>query len=286
MVPLAVNPDSFGNILLILFHVCLATIIVLLNLGVFLCIAMTRSLRKENRFLYMMSTCISDFFTGATWYYVGIFDVHEGFPKKNDIYYFSPTFLGLSYLVVIAAQADRYHAVTSPIRYLQRMTLQKTLVVLTSLWALSFLTLVAQNLLSTSTAAHTQSIGTLVMNFIALVIMLGLNIRLFLIAKYQLERDPPTPEREAKRSSLYLIIVVAASFLFLWSPVFLRVIICNFMPIKCRTETNSATNIVVTLPRINAALTPLLYVRGCTPLQEVVFSRVCCYCSSCCKALQ
>ncbi|XP_069476397.1 trace amine-associated receptor 13c-like [Ambystoma mexicanum] len=278
MVPLAVTPDSVGNILLLVFHFCLATTIMVLNLGVFLCLALTRSFRKENRYIYMMSTCFSDFCTGVMWYYVGLFDVKESFPARNDTRFFSVNFLGLSYLVVIGAQADRYHAVISPVRYPQRMTICKTVLVIAGLWALAFLTLAVLNLSTTAVAIQIQGTVTLVMNCITLGIMIGLNIRLYLIAKYQLERDPATPEREAKRSSLYLIVVVAATFLLLWSPVFMTTIVCNFAPRKCLFGANEATNPVIILPLVNAALTPLLYVRGCTPLRQVVASRLLCKC--------
>ncbi|KAJ1093801.1 hypothetical protein NDU88_006893 [Pleurodeles waltl] len=274
MVPLAVTRDSFGNILLLLFHFCLATAIMILNLSVFLAIVLTRSFRKENRFIYMMSTCVSDFCTGASCYYVGLFDVKDDHPRKNDTKFIASNFLGLSYLSILAAQADRYHAVISPIYYPQRMSPRKTLLVIGSLWLYAFAILASQNLTTSANALKIQATGIIIWNLITFCIMIGLNIKLYLVAKYQLEREPATPEREAKQSSLYLIIAVAASFILVWSPIFLRINICNFTPLKCYVTNNLATDPLAILPRINSAVTPILYIRGCTPLRKVLCSKI------------
>ncbi|KAJ1093800.1 hypothetical protein NDU88_006892 [Pleurodeles waltl] len=274
MVPLAVTPDSFGNILLLLFHFCLATAIMILNLSVFLAIVVTRSFRKENRFIYMMSTCISDFCTGASCYYVGLFDVKDVHPKKNDTKSIVSNFLGLSYLSILAAQADRYHAIMSPIHYPRRMSPRKTILVIGSLWLYAFVVLASQNLTTSANALKIEAIGIIVCNLVTVNIMIGLNVKLYLVAKYQLEREPATPEREAKQSSLYLIIAVAASFILVWCPILLRITICNFTPLKCHVSGNLATDPLAILPRINTAVTPILYIRGCTPLREVLRSKI------------
>ncbi|KAJ1093804.1 hypothetical protein NDU88_006896 [Pleurodeles waltl] len=235
---------------------------------------LTRSFRKENRFIYMMSTCVSDFCTGASCYYVGLFDVKDDHPRKNDTKFIASNFLGLSYLSILAAQADRYHAVISPIHYPQRMNPRKSLLVIGSLWLYAFAILASQNLTTSANALKIEATGIIIWNLITLCIMIGLNIKLYRVAKYQLEREPATPEREAKQSSLYLIIAVAASFVLVWSPIFLRISICNFIPLKCYVTNNLATDPLAILPRINTAVTPILYIRGCTPLRKVLCSKI------------
>ncbi|KAG7221406.1 hypothetical protein INR49_017282 [Caranx melampygus] len=110
--------------------------------------------------------------------------------------------------------------------------------------------------------------------------MIGLNVRLFIIAKFQLEREPPSEERESKRSSVYLILVVAVFFLGTWLPIFTHVVACNFFGSTCYTFKNEGTDPLRILPRVNAALTPILYIRGCSALRATLFTKVWrpCYC--------
>ncbi|XP_029474922.1 melanocortin receptor 4-like [Rhinatrema bivittatum] len=279
MIPLAVTPDSVSNLLLLLFHACLATAIAAINLSVLIPIISSRSLRRENRFIYMMSTCISDFCTGVSWFYVGLFDVKDDYPGKNSTKFIASNFLGLSYLSILAAQADRYHAVVSPIRYSQRMSPAKTVLVIGCLWTYSYIILIVQNLTSTVTAKQISSIGLFVVNIFTMGIMIGLNVKLYLIAKYQLARDPATPERESKRASLHLIIGVAASFILLWAPVFIFILFCNFSFSQCPQFSNEGTDPFAVLAHFNAVLTPLLYLRSCAQLRETLCGKVwkCCH---------
>ncbi|XP_051777087.1 phe13-bombesin receptor-like isoform X1 [Erpetoichthys calabaricus] len=274
MVPLAVPFNSFANALVLIGNCVLATVIVVLNALVFTSIIITRSLRRENRFIYMMSTCISDFGTGVSWYYVGLFDVEDVPHGKNNCYFIASSFLGLSYLVILAAQADRYHAIVSPFRYAQRMSTTRTLLVICCLWLYTYINLAIQNLISSSAHLLWHSTGTLICNIITLVIMIGLNTKLCFIAKFQIEREPPSEERESKRASLYLIIVVVGFFLLFWMPVFMYIVICYLTTVKCYKFENSGTDPLKILARINCAVTPFLYVRGCAPLKAVLYQRV------------
>lgn len=103
--------NSFGNVLLFLFNVLLATTIIFLNVSVFVSILLNRSLRGENRFMYMLSTCLSDVCSGVSYYYCGALNVRDSYDSPTRTYYVAPTFLGLSYMAILAAQADRYHAI-------------------------------------------------------------------------------------------------------------------------------------------------------------------------------
>ena len=230
---LALPLTSFGNVLLFLFSVSLASSIIFLNMSVFVSILLNRALRSENRFMYMLSTCFSDICSGVSYYYAGVLDVKDIFGSPTGTYYVVPTLLGLSYMAILAAQADRYHAVASPFQYSRRMTRNRTVVVICSYWLYAFLILAVNNLVAVGVAKQIMSIGTFVGNIFTVIIMIGLNIRLFIIARFQLEKEPPSVERDTKRSSVYLILVVAMCFLVTWLPIFCHVIVCNFFGSVC-----------------------------------------------------
>ncbi|KAK2837860.1 hypothetical protein Q5P01_015072 [Channa striata] len=254
--------------------IVLASAIVFLNVSVFLSILLNQALRCENRFMYMLSSCLSDVCTGVSYYYVGVLDVRDTFDSPNRTLYIAPTFLGLSFMAILAAQADRYHAVMAPFKYSRRMSRTVTLLVILAYWAYAFFIVGVNNLVTVGVAKKVTSIGTFVGNVFAVIIMIWLNVRLFIIARFQLDKQPPSEERENKRSSVRLILVVAAFFLGTWLPICCHVTACNFVGSTCYTFKNEGTDPLRVLPRVNAAITPLLYVRGCAPLRATLLGRV------------
>ncbi|XP_062236738.1 D(1)-like dopamine receptor [Platichthys flesus] len=271
---LALPLTSFGNVLLLLFSVSLASSIIFLNMSVCVSILLNRALRSEKRFMYMLSTCFSDICTGVSYYYVGVLDVKDNFDSPTRTYLIVPTFLGLSYMAILAAQADRYHAVASPFQYSRRMTLNRTVVIICAFWLYAFLIVAVNNLVPVGVANRIVSIGSFVANIFTVIIMIGLNIRLFIIARFQLEKEPPSVERDIKRSSVYLILVVALFFLMTWLPLFCHAIVCNFSASVCYAFKNEGTDPLRVLPRVNAALTPILYICGCSPLRATLLTKV------------
>ncbi|XP_052399490.1 adenosine receptor A2b-like [Carassius gibelio] len=271
---------SFENILLFLFSIILATAIIFINVSVFVSIVMNRSLRSENRFMYMLSTCLSDFCSGVSYYYVGVMDVRDYYDSPTRTFTIVHTFLGLSYMAILAAQADRYHAVSAPFKYSQRMTRNRTLLVILAYWLYAFLIVAVNNLVPMGVAKSVTGFGAFVVYIFTVIIMIVLNVRLFFIAKFQLEREPPSEERDNKRASVYLIIIVALCFLITWLPLFLLVIICNFTGSFCYLFRNEGTDPLRILARLNAVITPLLYIRGCTALRSTIMIqvwRIACY---------
>ncbi|XP_035022116.1 D(1)-like dopamine receptor [Hippoglossus stenolepis] len=271
---LALPLTSFGNVLMFLFSVSLAFSIIFLNMSVCVSILLNRALRSENRFMYMLSTCFSDICTGVSYYYVGVLDVKDNFDSPTRTYLVVPTFLGLSYMAVLAAQADRYHAVVSPFQYLRRMTRNRTVVVICGYWLYAFLIVAVNNLVPVGVARNFIGIGTFVSNIFTVIIMIGLNIRLFIIARFQLEKEPPSVERDTKRSSVYLILVVVMFFLAMWLPLLCHVVVCNLSDSVCYIFKNEGTDPLRILPRVNAALTPILYICGCSPLRATLLTKV------------
>ncbi|CAG07830.1 unnamed protein product [Tetraodon nigroviridis] len=268
---LLVPLDSFGNVLILLLNISLATAIVGLNASVWLCILLNKALRRENRFMYMLSSCLSDICTGVSYFYVGVIDVNETFVSPTRTFHIVPTFLGLSFMAILAAQADRYHAVVSPLKYSQRMTRNRTLGVISAYWIYAFFIVAVSNMVTGSTARKITGYGVFIGNIFAVTIMIGLNIRLFIIARFQLDKEPPSEERESKRASVHLILVVAFLFLGAWLPLLFHVTVCNFT--VCFTFRNEGTDPFRILPRINAALTPVMYIRGCTALKEMLLTQ-------------
>ncbi|KAK9951945.1 hypothetical protein ABG768_017815 [Culter alburnus] len=272
---------SFANVLLFLFNVIHATAIIFLNVSVFLSIMMNRSLRSENRFMYMLSTCLSDICSGVSYYYVGVLDVRDYYDSPTRTFYIAPVFLGLSYMAILAAQADRYHAVSAPFKYSQRMTRNKTLLVILAYWLYAFSIVAVNNLVTVGVAKIVTGYGTFVANFFTVIIMIGLNFKLFFIARFQLEREPPSAERDNKCASIYLIIIVAMCFLIAWLPLFINVIVCAFWGAACYPFKNDGTDPVRILARLNAITTPLLYIRGCTALRNTLLNKV--WRTQCCR---
>lgn len=275
---LMLPPTSFGNALMLLFSISLATAIVFLNASVLFCILLNNVLRRQNRFMYMLSTCSSDICTGVSYFYVGVFDVKESFDSPTRTFHIIPTFLGLSFMAILAAQADRYHAVVSPLKYSRRMTRNTTLMVIFAYWFYAFFIVAVSNVVTAKVARMINGYGMLVGNIFAIIIMIVLNIKLFFIAKLQLEKEPPSEERDNKRSSVHLILLVAGLFLGTWLPLFCHILVCTFS--FCYTFKNEATDPFRILPRINASLTPIVYISGCAPLREKLITKVQ---QGCCK---
>lgn len=222
----------------------------------------------------MLSTCLSDICTGGSYYYVGVLNVRDSFDSPTRTFHIVPTFLGLSFMAILAAQADRYHAVVSPFKYTQRMTRNRTLLVIFAYWVYAFFIVGVNNLVTVGVARKITTIGTFAGDVVTLIIMIGLNIRLFLVAKFQLEKEPPSEERDSKRSSLYLILVGAAFFLGAWLPIFCHFTVCNFIGSICYSFKNEGTDPLRILPRVNASLTPILYIRGCAALWATLLTKV------------
>ncbi|KAF4094806.1 hypothetical protein G5714_023884 [Onychostoma macrolepis] len=242
---------------------------------------MNRSLRNENRFMYMLSTCLSDFCTGVTYYYAGLMDVRDYYDSPTRSFYIAYIFLGLSF-VILVAQVDRYVAVSAPFIYSQRVTRNRTLLVILVYWVYGFSIVAVNNLVPIGVAIRVSFFSVFVGNIFTVIIMIGLNVRLFFIAKFQLQREPPSEERDNKRASIYLIVIVAVCFLIAWLPLFLSVAVCNFTGSSCYLFKNEGTDPLRILARLNAVTTPLLYIRGCTPLRSTVMIKV--WRIPCCKS--
>ncbi|KAK1159986.1 G-protein coupled receptor 183-like [Acipenser oxyrinchus oxyrinchus] len=272
-VPLAVDFDSPGDFAIFILNILIATTTVIVAGSVVIAILCTKSLRTENRFIFMLNTSISDTLSGLTWCYTGIFDVREAYPMKNGTYSIAPALLGVNFVTILAAQVDRFFAVRSPFRYHRLITLPVTIAVCVYIWVHNYALVIVLNFLTSALAAKVNAGLTVTANISCIFIMIGLNIKLYLIAKYQLDRDPQNPEVESRKASVQLIVVVAACFLILWSPGLINTCLCSFTTV-CFTARNAAVNPITILIRGNTIATPILYIVCSPALKGAVLTTV------------
>ncbi|KAM3611108.1 uncharacterized protein V6R79_013545 [Siganus canaliculatus] len=271
-IPLSVDFDTPADFLIFIFHILFATSAVLIAGSVVVGILSTRSLRGQNRFIFMLNTSISDTLTGFSVYYLGLFDVKEGYPSRNGTFYILPSFLGVNVLTFLFAQFDRYIAVCHPFFYNRYITRAFVIGVCAFCWTYTYTILTVQNMVPISKAAQINAFGVMTLQIIVLVKVL-MTVKLYIIARNQLVREPPSAERDNKKESLRIIVFVVICFLALWCPSFVNIIVRQLTRKGLRFH-NEATNLFAIMARLNALVTPALYVWGSPALRGAVWKAV------------
>ncbi|XP_054467787.1 adrenocorticotropic hormone receptor-like [Anoplopoma fimbria] len=269
---LSVDFDTLGDYLIFAFHILFATSAVLVACSVVVGISSTRSLRRQNRFIFMLNTSVSDTLTGFSVYYLGLFDVQEGFPSRNGTFYILPSFLGVNVLTFLFAQFDRYFAVCHPFFYDRYVTRALVIWICAFCWIYTYSILTVQNMVPISKAAQINAFGVMTLQIIVLVKVL-MTIKLYIIARSQLAREAPSAERDNKKESLRIIVFVVICFLSLWCPSFVNIIVRQLTR-KGLTFRNEATNLFAVMARLNALVTPAVYLWGSPALREAVWEAV------------
>ena len=223
-VPLSVDFDSPEDFFVFTFHILFATSSVLVAGSVVIAIFSTKVLRAQNRFVFMLNTSIGDTFTGLSVYYLGLFDVQEGYPSRNGTYYILPSFLGVNMLTFLFAQFDRYFAVCHPFFYKRYITRSFVIAICCLCWIYTYTIVAAQNLVPISKAAEINAFGVI-------------------------------------------------CFLSLWGPSFVNIIVRQLTRRGLRFR-NEATNLFAIMARMNALVTPALYIWGSPALREAVWGTV------------
>ncbi|XP_077378834.1 sphingosine 1-phosphate receptor 3 [Festucalex cinctus] len=276
-VPLSVDFDCAGDFLVFTFHILFATSAVLVAGSVAFGIACSRSLRVQNRFTFMLNTSVSDTLTGFSVYYLGLFDVQEGYPSRNGTFYILPSFLGVNVLTFLFAQFDRYLAVCHPFFYDRYISRSLVIGVCAFCWIYTYTILTVKNMVPISKAAQINAFGVMTLQIIVLVKVL-MTVKLYVIARNHLARQPPSAERDSKRESLRIIVFVVICFLALWCPSFVNIIVRQLTRTGLRFR-NEATNLFAIMARLNALVTPALYIWGSPSLRaavwRLVWRRVC-----------
>ncbi|XP_047236906.1 G-protein coupled receptor 15-like [Girardinichthys multiradiatus] len=270
--PLSVNFDRPEDFLIFIFHILFATSAVLVAGSVVIGISSNRSLRGQNRFIFMLNTSISDTLTGFSVYYLGLFDVQEGYPSRNGTFYILPSFLGVNVLTFLFAQFDRYLAVCHPFFYNRYITRPAVISVCGFCWIYTYLTLTMQNLVPISKAAQINAFGVMTLQVIVLIKVV-MTVKLYIIARGQLVREAPSADWASKTESLRIIVIVVICFLALWGPSFINIIVRQLTGKGLRFR-NEATNLFATMARMNALFTPALYIWGSPALRGAVWRAV------------
>lgn len=271
-IPLSVDFDNPEDFLIFIFHILFATSSALIAGSVVIGISCTRSLRGQNRFIFMLNTSISDTLTGFSVYYLGLFDVQEGYPSRNGTYYILPSFLGVNVLTFLFAQFDRYFAVCHPFFYSRHITRSAVILICAFCWIYTYTILTVQSMVPITKAVQIVAFGVMSLQVIVLIIML-MTIKLYIIARNQLVREAPSAERDNKMESLRIIVYVVICFLALWGPSFVNIIVRQ-MTRKGLRFRNEATNLFAIMARLNALVTPTLYIWGSPVLRQAVWRTV------------
>lgn len=271
-IPLSVNFESPQDFIIFIFHILFATSAVTLASSVALGILSTPSLRGQNRFVFMLNTSISDTLTGVSVFYLGLFDVKEGYPSRNGTFYILPSFLGVNVLTFLFAQIDRYFAVCHPFFYNRYITRSVVVVICAFCWIYTYFILTVQNLVPISKAAQINAFGVMTLQVIVLVKLI-MTVKLYMIARHHLVREAPSAERDNKKESLRIIVFVVICFLALWCPSFVNIIVRQLSS-HGLTFRNEATNLFAIMARMNALVTPALYVWGSPALRRAVWRTV------------
>ncbi|XP_069038431.1 trace amine-associated receptor 7g-like [Lepisosteus oculatus] len=271
-VPLAVDFNDAADYFIILSNLLIATSSVLVAVLVVLSIICKKSLRSENRFMFMLNTSISDTLTGLGGYYIGLFDVQDSYPSRNGTYFILPSLRGVNVLTIVFAQVDRFVAVSYPYTYSRYITRTVVIVVCFFCWFYTYFFLLVQNLITIEMAAKMNAYAILIFQVMIIAKVL-MNVKLYLIAKYQIAREPPGPERDSKKESLRLIIVVVVCFLALWTPYFYYIIVVQLTRSSYMFR-NNASDPLAMMVRFTATCTPGLYIWGSPALREAVLKTV------------
>ncbi|XP_051279336.1 trace amine-associated receptor 2-like isoform X1 [Dicentrarchus labrax] len=276
-VPLSVNFNSPEDYFIFIFQLLFATTAVLVAGTVVIGILATRALRLQNRFIFMLNTSICDTLVGFSVYYLGLFDVQEGFPSRNGTYNMLPSLLGVNIMTFLFAQFDRYFAVCHPFIYTRFITRRVVISANVYCWFHVYSQSIVSNFLPLSKSIQLYVFGIVSLQIIVFTKVV-MTIKLYVVARYQLERDPPSAERENNKESLRIIIFVVISFLVLWGPSFVNIVLRLLVGTGLRFR-NEATNIFAIMARLNAVCTPAVYLWGSPALREAtvraVWGRVC-----------
>ncbi|KAI4899329.1 hypothetical protein NFI96_001479 [Prochilodus magdalenae] len=272
LIPLSVDFSRPEDYVIYAFHLAFATCASVLAGSVFVGILRSKHLRAQNRFIFMLNTSISDTLTGLSVYYLGLFDVQEGYPSRNGTFHILPSLLGVNIITFMFAQFDRYCAVCHPFFYDRYISRSVVIGLCVYCWFHVYAQPLASNVVPLAMAAqiYAFSIASLQVIVLTKVIM---TIKLYVVAESQLKREPPGPDKESKKESLRIIIVVVISFLTLWTPSFVNIIMKQVSRYGLVFR-NEATNAFAIMARMNALGTPALYLWGSPALRASVWRAV------------
>lgn len=278
LLPLSVDFNSPGDYFLFLYHFLSGVSTVAVAGSVACGIVATRSLLRQNRFLFMLNTSVCDTLTGCSIFYQYLFDVRVTFPSKNVTDYILPSFLGVNIMTFLFAQFDRYIAVCHPFFYGRFISIRVTVCANGFCWLYVYGQLFVQFIVPLSKAIQMELYSRISLQVI-IVVKVTMTVKLLIVARHQLHREPPGPERDSKKESLLIVIVVVTSFLVLWSPALIYRIVSRLTGVDVYFK-NDAADPVRFLSSGNALCTPSLYLWASPSLRAAVrksvWGKICC----------
>ncbi|XP_037634362.1 uncharacterized protein LOC119493275 [Sebastes umbrosus] len=278
LLPLAFDFDSPGDYFIFIFHILAGASTVIVAGSVACGIIGTRALLRQNRFIFMLNTSICDTMTGCGIFYQFLFDVHVGFPSKNGTYYILPSLLGVNIMTFLFAQFDRYFAVCHPFFYGRFITTRVIICINVYSWVHVYGQLLIKHMVPLSKAIEI-AIYSRISLLLIIITKIGMTIKLLFVARHQLLREPPGPERDSKKESLFIIVMVVFFFVVLWNPSVLYMVLASLTGTLIVIK-NDAVNPMTILSRSNALFTPSLYLCASHSLRmavwKIVWSKICC----------
>ncbi|CAN0335785.1 unnamed protein product [Lampetra planeri] len=256
-----------GDVALVAFHVCLATLMTASNLALIVTLLSARTLLRKNNYIYTFSIALSDLLVGAGWFYNGLYNVHEGPGLAYYAETLFPMFHGTSLLTLLAAMVDRYYAVQSPFRYAQKMTNLKVVIIISVAWLYPILTNVGMSMNPGGGSLTYNGYTTMIFNILILAVMLVLNVRLYVVTRRQARRTPSSNDRSAN-----VMIVASGLFILLWSPNMVHSSICKAFG-ACLRFANNASNPFITTRMVNTLVTPMVFLMG-SPATRAAFKEL------------
>ncbi|KAM4049179.1 lysophosphatidic acid receptor 1-like [Anomaloglossus baeobatrachus] len=269
MVRLALSLNHVAYVFLFCFHVMVGTLSVILNGLLAMTILTTKTLRSESRFLYILNTCLSDFSLGAVWFYAGLFDNTDspsGTIASRLLLY---NLMGTVFLSILSSQCERHFAVASPFKYMRLMTKGQSVGVVIFCWVFPLSMSLIYSLIGESISSTIKGISNIFTNLASFIIMVGLNIKLYLIAKGQQEREIFASQKDSSKSSLRVVVVVSSSFLFFWTPATVHESVCGFY--DCPRFDNDSTNPFAILIIVTSVINPILNLWGSRAIRLAVW---------------
>ncbi|MGH0177535.1 UNVERIFIED_CONTAM: hypothetical protein FKN15_075416 [Acipenser sinensis] len=212
----------------------------------------------------MISSCVCGACTAASWYCflcIELRGIDLATNTKRNIF---NAFTRISCLTIVAAQADRCHFGSEPLRYRQRISPLKTMLIVVCLWIMPLAVFAVQTTVTHGTLLKIECIAAPVCSVITFLIMIVLNIKLLMIVNTKAKRRVSTHQ-----NSLILIATVSAWVVLIWSPQLFCTVVLGFKeaPFQLmRRETVPLSAFL--LPVFSAGITPVLYVRWCSQLAK------------------
>ncbi|CAL8345595.1 unnamed protein product [Lota lota] len=273
-IPLAFDFDRPVEYVIFIYQILFGTTTVLVAGTVVVGISMTKNLRAQNRFIFMLNTSIADTMNGFAVYYLCLFDVQESHPQRNSTYFILPSLLGVNMITFLFSQFDRYFVVCQPFIYSRFITRRVVICLNVYSWFYTYFILIILNVMPVSKSMQTLAAME---SFVLLIVMTKviMTIKLYVVARYQLDREPPSVERDTKKESLRITILVVIQFLVLWSPATINIVLLD----KAVNWVNESSNGFAIMARFNSLSTPMVYLLGSPALREAarttVWGRVC-----------